>query len=93
MGNAEVAEGEGRWSVPVSAALGRGDDVSGEGIEGSSSMSSPEKEKLNADILRTDAGGVMTRLAREVGVSRAVKAERGSFSEKPSSMVLKLQCN
>lgn len=55
MGNAELeieAEGEGRWSVPVSATcfLLSSASVSPIEFELSSSMSSPENEKLNAGI-------------------------------------------
>lgn len=52
IGKAEDVEGEARWSVPDSAAcfLSSFTSLSVGWVE-SSSISSPEKEKLNADML------------------------------------------
>ena len=68
MGNADETEGEGRWRVPDSATCFLS-SISAVGFEESSSMSSPEKEKLNVDILDFGVELVMES-AREVENSR-----------------------
>ena len=91
MGNADVAEGEGRWRVPDSATCFLS-SISALGIEGSSSMSSPEKEKLNADILNLELALVMTDDAREVNfqgyLRRKGKVKREPFSRTPRTLKL-----
>jgi hypothetical protein len=68
MGNADETEGEGRWGAPDSATCFLS-SISAGGVEESSSMSSPEKEKLNADMLDFEVELVIES-AREVEISR-----------------------
>ena len=68
MGNADETEGEWRWRVPDSAICFLS-SISEVGFGESSSMSSPEKEKLNVDILDFGVELVMES-AREVEISR-----------------------
>ena len=75
IGNAGDVEGEGRWSEPDSATCFRSSFVSASReFEVSSSMSSPENEKLKADILLdVEFGRKDPEDARELNVEGETK--------------------